>query len=45
MWHLQKFNICVKMDKYVGADFVFGGPPCQGFSVAGKKEKVLGENA
>ena len=25
-----------QMGQYVGADFVFGGPPCQGFSVAGK---------
>lgn len=29
-------NIIEKFEKYKGVDFVFGGPPCQGFSVAGK---------
>lgn len=26
------------LEKYKGADIVFGGPPCQGFSVAGKMD-------
>ena len=26
------------LDQYKGVDFVFGGPPCQGFSVAGKMD-------
>jgi DNA (cytosine-5)-methyltransferase 1 len=26
------------LDKYQGVDVVFGGPPCQGFSVAGKMD-------
>ncbi|MCW1012032.1 MULTISPECIES: DNA cytosine methyltransferase [Bacillota] len=29
-------NIINTLDKYYGIDLVFGGPPCQGFSVAGK---------
>lgn len=29
-------NIINELSQYAGADFVFGGPPCQGFSVAGK---------
>lgn len=31
-------NIIATMCEYRGADFVFGGPPCQGFSVAGKMD-------
>ena len=31
-------NVINDMAKYEGADFVFGGPPCQGFSVAGKMD-------
>ena len=32
-------NNCMDyLDKYAGVDFVFGGPPCQGFSVAGKMD-------
>ena len=30
------YNVIDQLDRYKGADFVFGGPPCQGFSVAGK---------
>ena len=30
------YNQLPQMGQYIGADFVFGGPPCQGFSVAGK---------
>lgn len=30
------YNVIDRLDSYKGADFVFGGPPCQGFSVAGK---------
>lgn len=26
------------LEKFVGVDFVYGGPPCQGFSVAGKMD-------
>lgn len=26
------------LDRFKGVDFVFGGPPCQGFSVAGKMD-------
>ncbi len=29
-------NVIDEMVEYAGVDFVFGGPPCQGFSVAGK---------
>ena len=29
-------NILKSIDRFQGVDFVFGGPPCQGFSVAGK---------
>ena len=29
-------NIIDTLDEYQGIDLVFGGPPCQGFSVAGK---------
>lgn len=29
-------NVIDTLNQYHGADFVFGGPPCQGFSVAGK---------
>ena len=31
-------NIMDKFHNYRGADIVFGGPPCQGFSVAGKMD-------
>lgn len=31
-------NIMDSLDKYQGVDLVFGGPPCQGFSVAGKMD-------
>ncbi len=32
-------NNCLDMlGEYEGADFVYGGPPCQGFSVAGKMD-------
>lgn len=31
-------NVINELDKYSGVDFVFGGPPCQGFSVAGKMD-------
>ena len=31
-------NILDSLDSYQGIDFVFGGPPCQGFSVAGKMD-------
>ncbi len=32
-------NNCLDMlSQYRGADFVYGGPPCQGFSVAGKMD-------
>lgn len=30
------YNVMDKFEAYSGADIVFGGPPCQGFSVAGK---------
>lgn len=29
-------NILASLGRFQGVDFVFGGPPCQGFSVAGK---------
>ena len=29
-------NILIDIHQFKGIDFVFGGPPCQGFSVAGK---------
>jgi DNA (cytosine-5)-methyltransferase 1 len=29
-------NIIGSLEEYQGIDLVFGGPPCQGFSVAGK---------
>ena len=32
-------NNCLKMlNKFKGVNFVYGGPPCQGFSVAGKMD-------
>ena len=31
-------NVIEKMNNYEGTDLVFGGPPCQGFSVAGKMD-------
>lgn len=31
-------NVVDKFDEFKGVDFVFGGPPCQGFSVAGKMD-------
>jgi DNA (cytosine-5)-methyltransferase 1 len=31
-------NIIDTLSEYKGADIVFGGPPCQGFSVAGKMD-------
>lgn len=31
-------NIMERFDSFAGVDFVFGGPPCQGFSVAGKMD-------
>lgn len=32
------YNIMDGLDKFKGVDLVFGGPPCQGFSVAGKMD-------
>ena len=32
------YNVIDEIGKYAGVDFVFGGPPCQGFSVAGKMD-------
>lgn len=31
-------NVIDSLELYRGIDFVFGGPPCQGFSVAGKMD-------
>ena len=31
-------NIIEKFNEFTDVDFVFGGPPCQGFSVAGKMD-------
>lgn len=31
-------NVIELLDQYKGIDLVFGGPPCQGFSVAGKMD-------
>ncbi len=31
-------NVIDLLKEFAGADFVFGGPPCQGFSVAGKMD-------
>lgn len=31
-------NVLDSLVKFQGADLVFGGPPCQGFSVAGKMD-------
>ena len=31
-------NVIDSLGKYEGIDLVFGGPPCQGFSVAGKMD-------
>ena len=30
------YNVIDSLGQYKGVDLVFGGPPCQGFSVAGK---------
>lgn len=32
------YNVLDMMENYKGVDLVFGGPPCQGFSVAGKMD-------
>ena len=32
------YNVLDGLGQYKGATFVFGGPPCQGFSVAGKMD-------
>ncbi len=32
------YNLMGVFDKYKGTDLVFGGPPCQGFSIAGKMD-------
>lgn len=34
-------NVMDTLDQFRGVDLVFGGPPCQGFSVAGKMESEL----
>lgn len=31
-------NVMDMLDEYIGIDLVFGGPPCQGFSVAGQMD-------
>lgn len=31
-------NVMDRLDAFSGVDLVFGGPPCQGFSVAGKMD-------
>ena len=31
-------NVFDELSNYAGVDLVFGGPPCQGFSVAGKMD-------
>ncbi len=36
--HGSIIDFIPKLGKYAGADVVFGGPPCQGFSVAGKMD-------
>lgn len=32
------YKVLDTLDRFQGADLVFGGPPCQGFSVAGKMD-------
>lgn len=32
------YNVLSYIDRFQGVDFVYGGPPCQGFSVAGKMD-------
>ena len=32
------YKVLGTLDRFQGADLVFGGPPCQGFSVAGKMD-------
>jgi DNA (cytosine-5)-methyltransferase 1 len=32
------YNVIDSLQQFEGASFVFGGPPCQGFSVAGKMD-------
>ena len=35
------YNQLPQMGQYIGADFVFGGPPCQGFSIfKGNKGRI-----
>lgn len=38
MVHDDIYNLLPTINDYAGVDFVFGGPPCQGFSVAGKMD-------
>ena len=41
--HLIRGDLAEHMDElkqYRGVDLVFGGPPCQGFSVAGKWSRM-----